>query len=578
MLSPEYIDHLPDRVVELYADLEIRILEDMARRILKTGALTETAQWQMWRLEQIGAEREFIRYHLQRLTGKTQGEINELLAEAGEKALYYDDQIYRAAGLSPKALRDSEALQKIIKAGSDKTMRLFENLTSTTADTASRQFENALDAAYMDITSGAFSYQDAVRSAVKSLSKAGIDAIIYPSGHTDKMDVAVRRAVLTGVNQTTARMQIARADEMECDLVETTAHMGARPEHMDWQGRIFSRSGKSRKYPDFVKSTGYGTGPGLCGWNCRHNFYPFYPGVSVRNYTDERLAELDARNIPYGGGLYTKYEITQMQRALERRVRKYKRRYLAETAAGVDAGQSAAKLKAARQQLSAFLAETGEQMDGARTEVPGFGRREAKQADAAASALQSAQNNATLKESNQDYKEITAQSIQRIQPFACETLDAAGSRALANAHKKLLLEARKVPLGVEKARCYGLDMQPLGGYKESSEPGTSVKIKVPNVDCIVMHSHPSGLTFSPDDLRAFAKHTSLKLLTAVGNDGNIFAIERTANTNEIALQLAASELSDAADKAKTNEQVWNLMNAFFEEVQQYGVHYYAGKD
>ncbi len=96
----------------------------------------------------------------------------------------------------------------------------------------------------MDITSGAFSYQDAVRSAVKSLSKAGIDAIIYPSGHTDKMDVAVRRAVLTGVNQTAARMQIARADEMECDLVETTAHMGARPEHMDWQGRILSRSGE----------------------------------------------------------------------------------------------------------------------------------------------------------------------------------------------------------------------------------------------------------------------------------------------------------------------------------------------
>lgn len=139
-----------------------------------------------------------------------------------------------------------------------------------------------------------------------------------------------------------------------------------------------------------------------------------------------------------------------MQRALERKVRKYKRRYLAETAAGVDASQSAAKLKAARQQLSAFLAETGERLDGARAEVPGFGQREAKQADAAASALQSAQNNATLKEISLGYKEITAQSIQRIQPFACETLDAAGSRALANAHKKLLLEARKVPLGDRK--------------------------------------------------------------------------------------------------------------------------------
>lgn len=121
-------------------------------------------------------------------------------------------------------------------------------------------------------------------------------------------------------------------------------------------------------------------------------------------------------------------------------------------------------------------------------------------------------------------------------------------------------------------------MQPLGGYKESSEPGTSVKIKVPNVDCIVMHSHPSGLTFSPDDLRAFAKHTSLKLLTAVGNDGNIFAIERTANTNETALQLKVSKLNEATNKAETKAQVWNLMNTFFEEVQQYGIRYYSGRD
>lgn len=387
MLSPEYIDHLPDRVVELYADLEIRILEDMARRILKTGALTETAQWQMWRLEQIGAEREFIRYHLQRLTGKTQGEINELLAEAGEKALYYDDQIYRAAGLSPKALRDSEALQKIIKAGSDKTMRLFENLTSTTADTASRQFENALDAAYMDITSGAFSYQDAVRSAVKSLSKAGIDAIIYPSGHTDKMDVAVRRAVLTGVNQTAARMQIARADEMECDLVETTAHMGARPEHMDWQGRIFSRSGKSRKYPDFVKSTGYGTGPGLCGWNCRHSFFPYFEGLSERAYSRAKLREYENKTVTYNGRTLPYYDATQQQRYLERQIRRWKREYLAMDAAGLDTSEASAKLAAWRAKQKDFLTQTGLGEDKFRSQVYGFGRSQAARARAQAERL-----------------------------------------------------------------------------------------------------------------------------------------------------------------------------------------------
>ena len=141
-------------------------------------------------------------------------------------------------------------------------------------------------------------------------------------------------------------LQLARMEEMDCEFVEVPAHEGARPTHAVWQGRVYHRGGAvvqdGERYEDFEAATGYGTGPGLCGWNCRHNFYPFYPGISVRNYTDERLAELDARNIPYGGGLYTRYEITQMQRALERRVRKYKRRYLAETAAGVDASQSAA--------------------------------------------------------------------------------------------------------------------------------------------------------------------------------------------------------------------------------------------
>lgn len=374
-------------------------------------------------------------------------------------------------------------------------------------------------------------------------------------------------------------LQLARMEEMGCEFVEVTAHEGARPTHAVWQGRVYHRGGAvvqgGERYEDFETATGYGTGPGLCGWNCRHNFYPFYPGVSVRNYTDERLAELDARNIPYGGGLYTRYEITQMQRALERRVRKYKRRYLAETAAGVDAGQSAAKLKAARQQLSTFLAETGERLDGARAEVPGFGQREAKQADAAASALQSAQNNATLKEISQEYKEITAQSIQRIQPFACETLDAAGSRALANAHKKLLLEARKVPLGIEKARCYGLDMQPVSGYFTGEQEGG---VHIPNFSTphIAIHNHPSGMTFSPEDILGFASRDSMQMLTIVGNDGSVYALEKTAATDLISLKMAARTLNHtASDPTMPKTAVYNLVTDFLMEISQYGVQYYT---
>ena len=581
MLTPDQLDALPRRFVQLWQQVEDDILQDIARRMKSLGELdplTPTAIWQALRLAETRAVRSNTVATLARYTGKSRAEIKRLLETAGAQTLAVDDAVYTAAGLDPPPVEQSPALLNLLNAGYRQTCGTWQNLTATTANTVTGAFEDRLSRAWGLISTGAMDYSTAIRRAVDDLADT-MPYITYPSGHTDTLEVAARRAVLTGVNQTCAKLQLARTEEMGCEFVEVTAHEGARPTHAVWQGRVYHRGGAvvqdGERYEDFEAATGYGTGPGLCGWNCRHNFYPFYPGVSVRNYTDERLAELDARNIPYGGGLYTRYEITQMQRALERRVRKYKRRYLAETAAGVDSSQSAAKLKAARQQLSAFLAETGERLDGARAEVPGFGQREAKQADEAASALQSVQNNATLKEISLGYKEITAQSIQRIQPFACETLDAAGSRALANAHKKLLLEARKVPLGIEKARCYGLDMQPLGGYKESSEPGTSVKIKVPNVDCIVMHSHPSGLTFSPDDLDAFSKNKTIRILTAVGNDGSLYAIERTNNTDETALENLTSLLMFDMNKATTKAAVYDTLNTYFKEVQNYGIHYYA---
>ena len=584
MLTPDQLKALPRRFVQLWQQVEDDILQDIARRMKSLGELdplTPTAIWQAWRLAETRAVRSNTVATLARYTGKSRAEIKRLLETAGAQTLAADDAVYTAAGLDPPPVEQSPALLNLLNAGHRQTCGTWQNLTATTANTVTGAFEDRLSRAWGLISTGALDYSTAIRRTVDDLADT-MPYITYPSGHTDTLEVAARRAVLTGVNQTCAKLQLARMEEMDCEFVEVTAHEGARPTHAVWQGRVYHRGGAvvqdGERYEDFETATGYGTGPGLCGWNCRHNFYPFYPGISVRNYTDERLAELDARNIPYGGGLYTRYEITQMQRALERRVRRYKRRYLAETAAGVDASQSAAKLKAARQQLSAFLAETGERLDGARAEVPGFGQREAKQADAAASALQSAQNNATLKEISLGYKEITIQSIQHIQPFACETLDAAGSRALANAHKKLLLEARKVPLGIEKARCYGLDMQPMGEYITGQRAGS---VRVPNYSTphIVIHNHPSGLTFSPGDILGFAARDSMRMLTIVGNDGSIYALEKTAATNPELLTKAATKLNVSANEPSlTPQSKINLVTYFLEEIAQYGVNYYAGRD
>ena len=390
MLTPEQLDALPRRFVQLWQQVEDDILQDIARRIKKMDELdplTPTAIWQAWRLAETRAVRSSAVATLAKYTGKSRAEIKRLLETAGVQTLAADDAVYTAAGLDPPPVNQSPALLNLLNAGYRQTCGTWQNLTATTANTVTGAFEDRLSRAWGLVSTGAMDYNTAIRRTVDDLADT-MPYITYPSGHTDTLEVAARRAVLTGVNQTCAKLQLARMEEMDCEFVEVTAHEGARPTHAVWQGRVYHRGGAvvqdGERYEDFETATGYGTGPGLCGWNCRHNFYPFYPGISVRNYTDERLAELDARNVPYGGGLYTRYEITQMQRALERKVRRYKRRYLAETAAGVDASRSTAKLKAARQQLSAVLNETGERLDGARAEVPGFGQREAKQADATA--------------------------------------------------------------------------------------------------------------------------------------------------------------------------------------------------
>ena len=234
------------------------------------------------------------------------------------------------------------------------------------------------------MTTGAFDYKTAVKRCVDSLAEE-MPFVTYPGGHTDTLEVAARRAILTGVNQTAGKLQIARMDEMGCRFVETTAHGGARPSHAAWQGQRFHRGGavdyKGRHYPDFEAATGYGTGEGLCGWNCRHSFYACYPELGDSPaWTREALAALDRRDIPWKGKKYTAYEISQMQRARERNVRRWKKRYLAQDAAGLDTTESAVRLKAARQSLANFARATGGRVDTARTGVPKFGRSEGSKA------------------------------------------------------------------------------------------------------------------------------------------------------------------------------------------------------
>lgn len=363
MLPPGYLDVLPDPILGLYDEYMQTVINDIARRLAKAGQMTDTAAWQMQRLSESGKVYETALEELAGMSGKSESILHDLFRRAGVKTMQFDDAIYKAAGLNPLPLNLSPAMGQVLAAGLQKTQGIMQNLTMTTALTSQEAYIHAADLAYMQITGGAMDYQSAIRHAIKRAASDGL-FVQYPSGHRDQLDVALRRTILTGVNQTAGQLQTRRADELGADLVQTSAHIGARntgtgpANHEGWQGKIFSRSGTSEKYPDFVEETGYGTGRGLQGFNCRHSFFPFFEGISAVHYRRDELERYANKRVTYNGREMSVYEATQEQRAIERKIRKAKRQAGALDAAGIEHGAEQQAVRQYQAQMRDFIKQT----------------------------------------------------------------------------------------------------------------------------------------------------------------------------------------------------------------------------
>lgn len=394
------VNYEPDvsQLLALYQQLEDDVIADMVRRILKMGFVSETTAYQADVLQTAGLLYEDILQLIANRTDASVAQVRALFEDAGMQTVELDNETHEAAGEAPVDIRQDPGMKQVLEAGYRKTLGTMRNLVSTTANATQTAFIQTCDRAYMQMSSGAFSYQEAIRSAVRQLADGGA-YVYYPTGHRDRIDVAVRRCVLTGVGQTSAAVAKQQAEDAGCKYMELTAHGGARPEHAKWQGQLVVIQGERTKaYIDGLKvftlrEIGYGDGSGFKGWNCRHNWHPYYPGLSTPNYTPERIKQLDAKTIAYNGEKYAEYEVSQMQRAGERKVRALKRRTLAaqeavksapdkETKAVLQAdyAANAAKLKDAEKQLKDFCKQTGRRNDTFRTQVHGFGRSEAQKA------------------------------------------------------------------------------------------------------------------------------------------------------------------------------------------------------
>lgn len=310
----------------IFKDLEKAIMSDIVRRIRQTDVITRSADFQLNHLKMLGMSDYEIKKMAEQYIQASDDYLDRVFANAIETDYIDNKELYKAQGKEFIPFEDNEMIQQWIQAiklqTKDEMRRLTESM-GFVVQTGSRKvvqpvgvfYQNVLDQSVVDIMMGTFDYNRVLNDAVRKMTYSGLRWIDYQSGWHNRVTVAARRAVMTGISQITMQISEMNANELGTDYFEVTAHANARPSHAEWQGKVYSR-----KELETVCHLGEVTG--LLGANCYHMYYPFVPGVSKRAYTDDQLDEWKSdKPIEYNGKEYNGYEATQRMRQMETNMR-----------------------------------------------------------------------------------------------------------------------------------------------------------------------------------------------------------------------------------------------------------------
>lgn len=477
MLTPNYLLNAPEEVVKMFTELEERVLCDIAERIRGNKFnMTSTADYQLLKLKELGVATAEIQKYIAETLNITESKVSEIIKNSSYKSVEYDNEIFKDAyeeGVTSSFNPNKLNLTNLILDGINSTNTEISNICKSMVNAANTSYINALDQAYLSVSSGAFSYDSAVKSAVESIGKNGLKWIDYESGTHRRVDSAIRNALRTGINQTACRCQDKNFDEMGGNLVETTSHMGARPSHALWQGMIFWKKYPVDGYKEFKKSTGYGTGAGLGGWNCRHNYFPYFEGLSspsFKHFDENENAK--------------QYELEQEQRYNERMIREWKRRMNVNISGGVDNTKEATKYR-----------EWKARQDKLLKAHPGLKRNYSRE---------------SVTENKGILKEYYAMNNKNVKIKVTNS-----EREIVNkSYESAYVYDRKGNLLFKKSG------------KEHEVAFTQKELAMMK-DAIVSHNHPRNTTFSPEDIYML-KDWNLQELRVVTDKGT-YVLKRNEN-------------------------------------------------
>lgn len=383
-MTPEQKGTLPLEIEKLFYDLQDRIFSDIVRRIKKTGKITSTADYQIQKLRILGNSTEFIEQELKRILNLSYPEIWALYDQVAEWEYVRYKDAYEQINGNFVPLEENEQIRQWSQAVISQTNSEIKNLSQSLGMTVdigggrkaftplAEYYQKYLDRACLDIVTGSFDYNTVLRRVVKEMAASDIRYVDYASGWRNRVPVAVRRAVMTGVSQLSAQINEQIARDLKTDTYEVTWHAGHRPSHW-WGGNVYT-------YQELQSICHLGEGDGLCGWNCRHSYMAYVPGYSIRTYTPEQLRELEEKEkstTEYAGKQYTPYEASQHQRSMETKMRRQRtkiRQLQHGKASQEDIDAERAKYLSTLHQYKAFSKKMGlpEQME--RVYMDGLGR------------------------------------------------------------------------------------------------------------------------------------------------------------------------------------------------------------
>ncbi len=319
-MTPDVLEGLPENIVKQFRLLEERVMSDVIRRLRNNGKeIIRSADWQLYRLQELGLTESEIRQYIKEALDVTDEELDSIYDKVIEDGFSYDDSIYKGLDVS-----DKDSFIQLAEGIRRQTDDDFSNITQTTGFAIDKNGKisyssvtDVLDGAMLDISSGLFDYNTVLKRMVEQMTNSGLRTIDYASGWSNRVDVAARRAVMTGVSQLTGRINDSNAKKLGTETFEVSWHSGARPSHLEWQGKWYTKD-------ELVSICGLGTVTGLLGANCYHSYSPVIPGISKPTYTAEQLERMKRDELTpreYGGKKYTKYEALQKQRRMETTMR-----------------------------------------------------------------------------------------------------------------------------------------------------------------------------------------------------------------------------------------------------------------